>query len=83
MKRFHVVLLIVFISLSFSISFAQKNNLLRIGSISDAISYFSPKNGDAFVPTRTTIVVRIVKGVLHGALEPDFFVAVFVYRSGA
>ena len=82
MRRCHVVLLIVFISLSFSISFAQKKTLQRIGSISDAVVYFSPKNGDAFVPTRSTIVIRLAKGVLVDALSSDFSFAVFGELSG-
>jgi len=71
MKRPRDVLFALLVPATVSISLAQ-NSLRFPDSAPDADLYLSPKNDDIYVPTRTTIIVRIAEWVMSGRSASDF-----------
>ncbi len=77
MSKSCIVILIFLIA---SVLHAQ--SLAITDAASSRIIYRSPKNGDTYVPTRTTLIVRPDQEVMRGRSVTDFFFTVIGQISG-
>ncbi|MDP4219007.1 MAG: aryl-sulfate sulfotransferase [Bacteroidota bacterium] len=81
MKRFTLVLVVMFLSLIATNIFSQYA-APRSTTLRNAVAFVFPKDGDLYVPTRSTIAFRLAPNAFVGAAPSDFSFSVGGEQSG-
>ncbi len=81
MKRHHIALFLVFFIIQVSVAFSQ-NAILNSTCNKTAAIYLSPKDGDIYVPSKTTLIIRPIGDIVRLHSASDFSFTVIGSQSG-